>query len=356
MCADEQARETADPSQFVAVFLPGVPRELWPIHVRPYPDELLTSWVIRFAHAHGYRSETACALALGREHAFWCRDSDRSASLEKLAKLAQASGLDVQTLEGLTLRPWGGFLSESVKIDTGSPGILPAGIYHRKRRRCGLMVCPACLRLDDTPYYRRNWRLAFLAVCPEHEVLLLDRCEACSEPIAPYRVDMKWVMRTSNGGNLHVLCHGCGHDLRQSRFVSVEQSEVAFARLIAGTLNTGYVQLSMGMMLHSVAFFKGIRVLLGCVRLASMRGHLSAHQARRRNCRCRWGDFEMMEINERREGLSQVAALLEEWPGRFLAFAAKHHITFTDMLSIGRTGRELPYWLWSIARWHLRRG
>lgn len=335
------------------MFLPGVPRELWPIHVRPYPDELLTSWVIRFAHAHGYRSETACALIMGREHAFWCRDSDRSAPLEKLAKLAQASGLDVPTLEGLTLRPWGGFLSESIKIDTGSPGILPAGIYHRKRRRCGLMVCPACLSLDDTPYYRRNWRLAFLAVCPKHEVLLLDRCEACSEPIAPYRVDMKWVMRTSNGGNLQVLCHGCGHDLRRSRFVRVEQCEVAFARLIADTLNTGHVQLPTGMGLHSVAFFKGIRVLLGCVRLASMRGRLSAHQARRMDFKYQWGDFELMGLNGRRTGLLQVAALLEDWPNRFLSFAAEYRIAFADVLGMCRKSRELPYWIWSIARWNL---
>ncbi len=338
------------------MFIPGLPGELWPIHVRPKPDELLTSWVIRLAHAHGYRSETACALALGHGHAFWCRDSDRSAPLEKLAKLAQAGGLDVETLEGLTLRPWAGFLSESIKIDTGSPGILPAGIYHRKRRRFGLMACPVCLTLDDTPYYRRDWRLAFLAVCPEHGVLLLDRCEACSEPIAPYRVDMKWVMRTSNGGYLHVLCHGCGHDLRKSRRISVERSEVAFARLIADTLHKGQVELSTGMTLHSVAFFKGIRVLLGCVRLASIRGHMSAHQARRSNCRSRWGDFEVMELKGRREGLFQVASLLEEWPNRFLAFAAEHHITFTDMLNICRTSRELPYWLWLIARWHLRRG
>lgn len=293
---------------------------------------------------------------MGREHAFWCRDSDRSAPLEKLEKLAQASGLDVQTLEGLTLRPWSGFLSESIKIDTGSPGILPAGIYHRKRRRYGLMVCPECLSLDAIPYYRRNWRLAFLAVCPQHNVLLLDRCEVCDEPIAPYRVDMKWVMRTSNGGSLHALCYGCGHDLRQSRFVGASQNEAAFARLVARTLSQGYVQLSTGMTLHSVAFFKGIRVLLGCIRLASVRGCLSAYKARRIACKYRWGDFELMGLTERREGLLQVAALLEEWPIRFLAFADTHHITSTDMLSICRTSRELPYWLWSIARWNLLKG
>lgn len=293
---------------------------------------------------------------MGRGHSFWCRDSDRSAPLEKLAKLAQASGLDVQTLEGLTLRTWSGFLSESIKIDTASPGVLPAGIYHRKRLRYGLMVCPACLSLDGTPYYRRNWRLAFLAVCPQHEVVLLDRCEACDEPIAPYRVDMKWVMRTSNGGCLHVHCYGCGSDLRQSRLVGVSQSETYFARLIADALSKGYVQLPTGMTLHSVAFFKGVRILLGCVRLASMRGRQSAHQARRMDCRYQWGDFELLGLAERRDGLRQVATLLEEWPIRFLTFATEHRIASADILKMCRNSRDLPYWLWSITRWHLLKG
>ena len=45
--------------------------------------------------------------------------------------------------------------------------------------------CPWCLQGDAEPYFRRQWRLTFVTLCPQHRCQLLDRCAACAAPCSP---------------------------------------------------------------------------------------------------------------------------------------------------------------------------
>jgi len=49
---------------------------LWPIHLQPQKGELLSSWIVRLAHANGYKVETFCTLVFGYRSTIWNRDID----------------------------------------------------------------------------------------------------------------------------------------------------------------------------------------------------------------------------------------------------------------------------------------
>lgn len=46
-------------------------------------------------------------------------------------------------------------------------------------------VCPRCL--EEAAYLRNHWEHAFSVACHRHHVRLLDRCDACSQPLSVHR-------------------------------------------------------------------------------------------------------------------------------------------------------------------------
>jgi hypothetical protein len=46
------------------------------------------------------------------------------------------------------------------------------------RRHC-FAVCGPCLQSDTTPFLRTTWLLGWMAACPYHAVMLIERCRAC---------------------------------------------------------------------------------------------------------------------------------------------------------------------------------
>lgn len=78
-------------------------------------------------------------------------------------------------------------------------------------------VCPACL--SESVYLRQYWEHAYVTSCPAHRIRLIDRCDACSEPLSPNRE--------------HIELCTCGHDLRESTTTVSTDSERWLSALIA---------------------------------------------------------------------------------------------------------------------------
>ena len=194
--------------------LVGLSRLLWPIRYKPLPDELLSCWLIRLAHGHGLKVQTFSNLLFGNRRQVWNRDVDRLGPSWLIEELSHRTGTPMSAAEATCLRAYEGVLFESFKLSGALPWILTIGMYHRTRSAFGQQFCPLCLRADEVPYYRRSWRLAFMTVCPEHEVMLQDRCPQCESPLSFHRAEM------GRGGVDDALemsmCHACGMDLRES--------------------------------------------------------------------------------------------------------------------------------------------
>ena len=194
--------------------LVGFNRQLWPIRYKPLTDELLSCWLIRLAHGHGLKVQTFSNLLFGQRRQVWNRDVDRLGPAWLIQELSHRTGTPLPGAEVTCLRAYEGVLFQSFKLSGSLPWILTIGMYHRTRSAYGQQFCPLCLRADDVPYYRRSWRLAFMTVCPEHEVMLHDRCPQCESPLSFHRAEM------GRGGVDDALemsmCHACGMDLRES--------------------------------------------------------------------------------------------------------------------------------------------
>lgn len=194
--------------------LVGLNRLLWPIRYKPLPDELLSCWLVRLAHGHGLKVQTFCNLLFGQRRQVWNRDVDRLGPHWLMEELSRRTGTPLAVVERTCLRTLQGELFPSFKPSGALPWVLTMGVYHRKRSAYGQQFCPLCLRSDEVPYYRRSWRLAFMTVCPTHDVMLHDRCPECTEPLNFHRGEM------GRGGLDDALemsmCHACGMDLRQS--------------------------------------------------------------------------------------------------------------------------------------------
>lgn len=232
------------------------------------------------------------------------------------------------------LTSFAGIISEAVNTRGYSPGILPLGIYHRKRTRYSLMYCPECLRDDDYPHYRKNWRLSVATVCMQHRVQLLDHCPQCLKEIVPHRVDMKWRSQTTVGSQLHIRCYNCGSDLRRGKGVFASSEDLAAGVWVSQALQNGWVRIGDSS-IYSIAFFAGLAALIQGVKDRAERSV-----------------FDMAPITERRQLLREACALLEAWPSEFLKFASTREWTTTTLL---RARKPLPFWLHHVVKMNLDR-
>ena len=188
--------------------------KIWPAHPPPYPDELLSSWLVRLAHANGLKVQTFCHHEFGIAHQVWNRDVDRLAPDWLLTRLKEGSGLPLDIVSGTTLIPYHGRLYHQRPLSGQLRWILPLQLYHRKRQGFGLQYCPHCLAEDTEPYFRRVWRVALYTFCQKHNVMLLDRCPVCGSGVAFHRLELGQPKQVTI--NSLSVCSSCGFDLRQA--------------------------------------------------------------------------------------------------------------------------------------------
>ena len=193
---------------------------LWPIHPQPYPDELLSSWLVRTAHANGLKVQTFCHLEFNQRYEVWNRDIDRLAPDWLLHTIQTKTGLSRKRILNTTLLAYQGKLYDNYRAAGQLPWITTLQIYHRKRRGHGLQFCPQCLAEDDEPYFRKSWRTTLHTFCPQHMILMHDRCPACGEGIAFHRQELG----KSNGFQFDPLniCWQCQFDLSKADLQKVD--------------------------------------------------------------------------------------------------------------------------------------
>lgn len=222
---------------------------LWPAHPKLLPDELLSSWIVRIAGANGLKLQTFCDRTFGKEHQLWNRDIDRHAPPWLLASLARHTGTPIRSVQNATLGIYRGRLYRQKHNAGQLRWILPAGVYHRTRRRFGVQFCPRCLAEDDEVYFRTRWRVAALTFCAEHQLCLHDRCPACEVPIAYHRRELGHPNVTDPGSLC--LCHACNFDLRNAAykpFVPYENSVQSTLVAVSAHVNGDVTALSIGHM------------------------------------------------------------------------------------------------------------
>ncbi|QZA77470.1 TniQ family protein [Deefgea tanakiae] len=302
----------------------GLTGAILPIHPQPYPDELLTHWFLRLAHANSLKAQTLADRIFGRYSVFWARDQDKFASPIVIQKLADLAGKAPEDIHALTLAAYEGTLYPEHNAHGHTRWILPLGIYHRTWKRFGLQFCPLCLAEDAEPYFRRAWRLAFSTVCDRHGILMHDCCHRCGAPVAFFRNDVGY--RARHQFKSSACCSICGTDLSRAPAYDppgTDGQTLAQLRSLALACSTGWWFVGSENLAYSHLYFDVLHRL--AVLLASARGAkllkavedqigitpLHKYETQRKV-------FELRSIEERHWLVLMALWLLQDWPDRFV--------------------------------------
>jgi hypothetical protein len=149
--------------------------ERWPLRPPPLRGELFSSWLVRLARCYEMPVRAFCQMVWpGRE--IWRGDIDREIDDEALQFLSAKTGVTHAELFSMTLRAHEQHAGVAPGDESAS-----ALYFHHGMSDHGIRYCPGCVA-ERQPYYRLEWRLAFVTVCPRHRLPLCDRCQYCKAP------------------------------------------------------------------------------------------------------------------------------------------------------------------------------
>lgn len=187
--------------------------KLWPCHPKPFPDEILSSWIVRVAEANGVKLQRMCWDLFGNQKSPWNRDVDRSAPKWLIKIFSDHTGLSFWDVYRTTLTTYRGILYPTRRLSGQLRWILPICTHGMQREGFGQQFCPQCLAEDPVPYFRKTWRLAMFTFCPTHLVMMHDACPDCGVPVAFHRRDFG--VELVDAKPIY-CCYACGSDFRSA--------------------------------------------------------------------------------------------------------------------------------------------
>lgn len=307
--------------------------EPWVIRPAPHSGELLSSYLIRIARAHG-RSPKAFYRQFFPKNTCWKIDLDRNVSDCFLKELSNFSRVDGRVLKDMTLKSWmdnlDAYKDELSRSNSAvTPWVNSLGVHKRASRKHALSFCPSCLK--EKNFLRKEWRLSFVTVCSKHRELLIDGCPNCDASIAFLGQDSSWS-----------ICSQCGHSLLVQSGVSEQfpfQDLCDFQhRLLQGLIDGKVAFSEHDLSAHE--FFSGIYLVLRAVKLRlKMLGKKPRLSLKLGNVAPK--RLEFARVNERIQQCVLLNKLFENWPSGFLSISNEIGLNQSAFGDLSR----LPIWL-----------
>jgi hypothetical protein len=300
----------------------------WSIQLPPIPDELLSSYLARSAHAHGLHPMRFVAMCFpGRQ--VWTRDIDRQAPACFQDEVAHASDLPIDAVKAMTLTSYLPKASQRTNENSGALSwCTSVGMHGRWRTRYGLQYCPRCL--DAQGAFLRTWRLVFAFACPVHGLMLEDCCGICGAPIIPHRTR-------------HALsnCHCCGALLGAGacRDTALVLEALRVQARFLGFCGHDRIDIN-GTSVENAELFWGLGILMKILR-EKMHSHSTEFHVQDRlvldNCELLRSSPAPMRLRL----CASVLDVLEQWPDAFLNIAKATNMTRAAFAHYGKS----PSWL-----------
>lgn len=281
---------------------------------KPLPDEILSSWLARTAYAHLTHPKTFMNMHFSTGKFNWRPNFDASVSDDILHIIEQKSALCFETIYQMSLKSYESYLQESIIPDGLNTFIVPQ------------RFCPVCLREDQFPYFRKNWKVLFTTVCFKHHCYLYDRCPSCNTLLK--------ITHMYRNTLPYVFCHKCGFDLRKARKLTVPRTfDSAFKRMqrIQSVLKRGYIVFNK-IPIYSFFFFE-VFVQLAKLILAYKKNGSIEHQSKIINIakRTRFTKTQPvireLSIPQQFIVLSTIMELFNHYPKHFVRYVRKNNLT-----------------------------
>ncbi|MBU3641909.1 TniQ family protein [Polynucleobacter sp. Fuers-14] len=181
--------------------------------------ESMSSWITRLALSQGASMTTILRyLEISK-----AEDMDRLIGKQKIKHISKKSGMPMSDFKGLRT-----IFKSLISIDPSGRNFL---LFSDKKSR--YRFCPVCLKKDDVPYFRVEWRFNVWRSCPDHGCLLEDECNHCKQSITLPTDMLRGGPKRSGIGTL-AMCANCGewitkvkpayHDFSGSRSLDAEDN------------------------------------------------------------------------------------------------------------------------------------
>jgi hypothetical protein len=325
--------------------------KLWPVHLKPLPDELLSSWLARLSIAHGLKVFSFTHIVWpGKRMGDFGRDVDERADAQVVNVLSEKTNTPVERTFTTTLTSYQGRLYERIPSLGPIKWIIPTSLSGAKtNKQYGMQFCPFCLAEDKAPYFRKNWRIAYTVLCIKHKIRLFDRCPHCSESVNYYRhlpdkIDKQVPVNLT-------ICWWCKSDIRGNsshlEIVSVGQSEISFQQQLEETLELGWVEVCNGVEVYSLLYFEVLYILMSLLSSCSaarIREAIIKHYSLKESIPSylkKGVPIELLDVTERRGLTMMVENLLGDWPTGFIEFCKENRLW---LKTLGRKREAVPFW------------
>ena len=198
-----------------------------PVHIGSAPDEALLSWLCRLGALVGLSPLAFARLAFGidsRTRPEWWRRPDP----DHFAVISLRTGVSPGRLSEMTFEGW-----LAARDDEHDERLSAWRATHPKRRpnRGHLAaICPRCLAGDKAPYLRRAWMFGWLAICPDHRLVLERKCRACGNILRHPGLDAKKPIQIGCCDRCGVLAASVDGPMALDSVIELQQAMLALKR------------------------------------------------------------------------------------------------------------------------------
>jgi len=325
------------------VYIKTISKNLWPGYTPPFNDELFSSWLFRLSKEHRIKTFSFCKEKL-HGIPIWNRDIDMFPTKSLLQIFNQHTIISNKAFYNLFLSSYEGIIFEKINLKGKTSGVLPIGVYHRKRKRNGLLYCPNCFKKGNL-YFKKTWRLTTSIVCTDCLCLLYDRCPECSAPIIFHRLDIgkKSILDVPN----ITYCFNCNFNLAKTDIIKANNFYLEYQKFINKTIKFGYNEVCN----YSFQYFKVIFKLCSLFSTTSEKWikFKTYYEQTRKNSNLNLSkEFVYLTFEERSNLLIESYKLLKNWPNNFINFCLLNDINYTDFW---RDKRDLPpYFIYKVLK------
>jgi len=220
--------------------------------ILPKENELFTSWLARNATVNFLQTSTFVNKYFPEyKNWFLNRDLDVLSDEKFFKNFSRRMNIDIETLNQTSLKSYAGYLNEEIFEKTRNALISPVKMRGLTNKLNGLKYCPLCLKEEN--YFKKEWRLSFYTVCTKHNVIMLDDCPQCGEPLT--------IVRRKNDLK-EFNCWKCGFKFQDAEpeFIHKNSKSVEMLKKSMDILNKGWFEFN-GRVYYSIAYFKIVKQL-----------------------------------------------------------------------------------------------
>lgn len=306
-----------------------------PAFVKPYPDELLSSWLVRLSFEHGLnKSMLLRQLGLVKE----ASKIDKCNDDRELSMLANLANCTIQEIREMTLESYRNKLFAVNNFSYSKiPSVWITKSHFRSKsglRTENLLFCPSCLSKENKPaYFRKHWKLSISFVCTECCCYLKDCCPHCGISASAMNTGAQ-VGINQTVRDYMLTCGGCLNDISECIPDIAPQAIMDMQTMI----NKYLKQPDSNTIRNSVKFFLILQktaIMLQSKWIRENHCSLLSNVIRDSGVNCALDDryqLARLPLKQQANLYAMAKWLLDEWPVRFIKYCKMSKIAREDLL------------------------